>query len=350
MLASCSLAQAKPPRSFYGVVPQGKLSAADIQRMGQGRVGTIRATLPWAEIDPTPLAGDLRWKDYDAIVGAAAEEQITVLPTAYSVPKWVWQLEGCKEGDGPCSIMAPQSQLGLSSWRAFLGAAVERYGPDGSFWAGHPSIPERPIRVWQIWNEQNSPGFYRPIPDVGDYGRLLAAAAEAIRGRDPGAKIVLGGLFRYPLGGREGGIRATDYLRELYARGLSYAFDGVAIHPYAGHVSGVRHQVKRMTNVIDESGDDASVWITELGWASGGKQTPLNRGPTGQAHQLTEAFRWFTAVRKRLDIRLVAWFAWRDVPAAESRCKWCARSGLFRSGSLVAKPAWKAFRRFTGGS
>ena len=76
-------------------------------------------------------------------------------------------------------------------------------------------------------------------------------------GSDPGAQIVLGGLFRYPLGGREGGIRATDYLRELYARGLSYAFDGVAIHPYAGHVSGVRHQVKRMTDVIDESGDDA---------------------------------------------------------------------------------------------
>ena len=50
-----------------------------------------------------------------------------------------------------------------------------------------------------------------------------------------------------------------------------------------------------------------------------------------------------------LGIRPVLWYAWRDVSTHESRCKWCARSGLFRVDSLVPKLAWDAFVRFTGG-
>jgi hypothetical protein len=347
-------AAADAPPSFYGVVSQGNLDHGDFARMADGRVGTLRVALPWAQMDPTPVPEDYDWSNFDATVTQATKHGIEVLPTVYTVPQWVSLLEGCdKPPGGPCAITPPHTQLGLAAWRSFLGAAARRYGPGGLFWTLHPELAQSPIRVWQIWNEQNSPGFFQPRPDVDTYVDLLSAASEAIRGQDPGAEIVLGGLFRYPLGGRDGGLRATDFLRQLYAHpGIDAAFDGVAIHPYAGKLLGVKRQVRRVVRVVRGAGDSqAAIWITEIGWASGGKRTPLNRGPEGQAQRLTQAFRYFTRERERLAIRAVLWYAWRDVSEADSRCKWCARSGLFPVGSLAEpKPAWASFLSFTGGA
>ncbi len=358
-IALCALVA--PPQAgasaadpFFGVVSQqSRLAESDIERMGAGRVGTLRVALPWTEIDPTPVPGDYDWSHFDAIVGAAARSGIEVLPTAYTVPYWVSQIEGCDgPPGGPCAITPPHTELGLSAWRTFLASAVRRYGPSGVFWAVHPNLPAKPITAWQIWNEENSPGFFQPRPDVGRYAQLVQAASEAIHGQDPDATVVLGGLFRYPLGGRKGGIRATDFLRELYAHpGIEQDFEGVAVHPYAARVHSVAKQVKRVVRVVREAGDqDAGIWITEVGWASGGKRNPLNRGPRGQAHRLRHAFGWFVSHRASLQLKTVLWYAWRDVPMDESRCKWCARSGLFHAGSLVPKLAWDAFTRFTGGS
>jgi hypothetical protein len=349
-----SAAAGPAPPSFYGVVTQSRLDRADLARMASGEVGTLRVAVPWAQIDPTPVPEDFNWRELDDTVAHAAREGVELLPTVFTVPRWVSLLEGCNgPAEGPCAITPPHTTLGLAAWRDFLAAAARRYGPGGMFWALHPEVPVRPIRTWQIWNEQNSPGFFQPRPDADRYAELVIAASEALRGQDPGAEIVLGGLFRYPLGGRNGGLRATDFMRSLYAHpGVEHHFDGVAIHPYAGRMSGVKRQVRRLIGVVRESGDrQASFWITEVGWSSGGKSTPLNRGLDGQARRLTQSFRWFTRERARLGLRAVLWYAWRDVPEAASRCKWCARSGLFPVGSLnTPKPAWASFVRFTGGS
>ncbi len=345
--------QEPPPREFYGVVSQGKLDSRDFQRMGTGRVGTVRVLLDWSEIDPTPLPNDYAWSRFDATVSGAARHGVDVLPTLYSVPRWVSMLERC-EGPvyGPCKITPPTTDVGLSAWNSFVAAAVSRYGSGGSFWTLHPELPRHPIEVWQIWNEQNSPGFYQPRPDVADYAQLLDRAADAIRDEDPQADVLLGGMFRYPLRGAKGAIRATDYLARLYQRpGIEADFDGVAVHPYAAKLSGVQRAIARTLKIVAEAGDlGTGLWITEVGWASGGKPNPLNRGLSGQAARLTQAFSWLSANRAALGLRLVAWFAWRDLPLAGSRCAWCARSGLFREGGLLAKPSWERFMQFTGGS
>jgi polysaccharide biosynthesis protein PslG len=346
-------AAAETPRSFYGVVTQSRLTGDDFARMDDGRVGTLRVTLAWSEVDPTPVPEDYDWSRFDQLVAEASRRGIVLLPTVYTVPRWLSELEGCDQPEGsPCSITPPRSQLGIAAWRSFLGTAARRYGPGGVFWALHPSLSPQPIRTWQIWNEMNSPGFFQPRPDVEVYADILRAASEAIRGVDPGAELILGGLFRNPLGGHAGGIRATDFLRQLYSYpGIEAAFEGVSIHPYAGRVSGVKRQVRRMIRAVRAAGDaDAAFWITEVGWSSGGKRTPLNRGPDGQAQRLAQAFDWFTRKREGLNLRAVLWYAWRDVPESESRCKWCARSGLFPVSSLAQpKPAWASFLGFTGG-
>jgi hypothetical protein len=350
--AHAGVASAKgPPRAFYGVVPQTKVGDRDFQRMRAGRLGTVRYPLAWTEIDASSLPGDYDWSSFDAVVAGASRQRINVLPTAYSVPLWLARLEGCDGPQWACTITPPQSEFGLGEWRAFLAAAVRRYGPGGEFWALHPEIPPRPIRAWQIWNEPNSRATYQPHPDVVRYGELVTAAAEAIRGIDPGAEILLGGLWKYPMADRQGGITGSTFLAQLYELpGISAAFDGIAIHPYAARMVGVKAQVRRMVGIARAAGDaDVATWITELGWASGGGAHPLNRGPAGQARRLEQAFSWLAANRRQLGLRLVAWYAWRDRVERELRHEWWARAGLFRDERLDPKPAWESMISLTGG-
>ena len=254
--------------------------------MGRGNVGTVRIALPWQEIDPGPAANDLEWDRFDEIVAGAARHQIDVLPTVYTVPHL-----GLADRGVPHAVQRPLlDHPAPHRLRAQLLAFVPRCrgcaatAPTATFWEGHPTVPYRPIDAWQIWNEQNSPGFFQPRPNPERYADLLRAASEAIGGRDDSAQIVIGGLFGYPLNGRDGGLRATEYLRALYAiPDIEAAFDGVAVHPYASRISGVVGQMRRINQIITQAGDDrATLWVTEIGWASGGSNDePLNRGPRG---------------------------------------------------------------------
>ena len=146
-------------------------------------------------------------------------------------------------------------------------AAVRRYGSDGSFWTDHPDVPKLPITLWQLWNEPNSPLFWKPTPDPGDYLTLLRGFDSAVMGVDPAARIMLGGLFPTP----RGGIDMTPFVSSLYRGGAKGLFDSVALHPYAATPRDALASVEQMRATLDRLGDPgARLWISEVGWASGG--------------------------------------------------------------------------------
>jgi hypothetical protein len=344
-------APAAAPESFFGVVPQTLINDDDLDRMAQGKVGTIRFVIPWSALDATPKQDDLDFSSIDPLVLGAAQRGIHVLPMIYGTPAWVAKGIDHDECDTDCVVFAPRSPEALAAWKDFIGVLVDRYGPDGELWKLHPDVDQVPIRTWQIWNEQNSPTFYRPTVDPAGYATMLEAASEAITDRDPQAEVVLGGMFGTPLKGKPPAIKAWTFLRELYGiDGARDSFDGVAVHPYAAHVGKIESQVSRMHDEIANADDDASMWITEVGASSETGGNPLNRGPEGQADQLREAFDFFLAKRQEWNIQAVTWYSWRDTPAEASVCDWCAGSGLFPADSLDPKPAWEAFVSFTGGS
>ena len=350
LLLASATASAHVPRAFFGVNPQSALQTADYQRMEKANVGTLRFELHWASIDKAP-GGVYDWSDPDRIIGQAAAGGVRALPFAFATPQWVAALDGHDCSAAPCGTFAPTGAGAMAAWRDFLAAAVRRYGPNGEFWQANPDIPALPIRNWQLWNEQNSPSFYAPKPNVADYAELLHAGRRAITSEDAGAKIILGGMFGTPRGGQRPAIAAWDYLAKLYEKGAKPDFDGVAPHPYAPKLKSVKLQIKLMREAMSDAGDDdADLWITEIGWASGGPDNPLNRGDEGQADRLTETFKYFVKKRKRLNIRNVDWYSWRDESASGAGlCEWCPYSGLLRE-DLTAKPSLKAFTKFTGGS
>ncbi len=107
---------------------------------------------------------------------------------------------------------------------------------------------------------------------------------------DREAEIVLGGMFGTPLGGTRPAIAAWKYLAKLYRqKGAQKQFDGVAAHPYGSKLDNVKIQLELLRDEMVAAGEgDADLWITEIGWASGGPPNPLNRGIQGQADRLRE--------------------------------------------------------------
>lgn len=335
----CGPALALPPvatgkhvgRGFFGVVPQGPLEASDYDRM-RGVVGTLRIPIYWYRVQPE--SGGYEFRELDAIVGAAAQRGIRVLPFVYGSPTWLTGNEA----------RPPLSREGRAAWARFLRRLVHRYGPGGRFWKGRDR--QLPIRRWQIWNEPNFVLFWRPHPDPVGYARLLRVSARAIRAADPGATIVAAGLA--PV---EAGITPWAFLQRMYrVRGIRRAFDVVALHPYAPYVRWVRTEIRFVREVMVEAGDGAApLQLTEIGVASDGAfPSAFDKGLKGQAAFLRRVLRLVLANRARWRIAGVDWFTWRDAQVADPHCVFCQYGGLFGADG-TPKPAWYALREVTAG-
>jgi polysaccharide biosynthesis protein PslG len=315
------------PRSFFGVVPQGQLSANDLGRM-RGVVGTLRIPVIWAQVEARP--GDFDFARLDGLVGSAAEAGVRVLPFVYGTPAWL----------SADPARPPLGSAGRSAWAGFLRALVRRYGPGGELWRG--SAARQPIREWQIWNEPNFLLFWRPRPSPVGYARLLGISARAIRGADPGARIAAAGLA--PV---EGGMLPWVFLRRLLAvPGATRLFDLVAVHPYASHLRDVALQVRLAREAMASNGGTRMpLLVSELGVASDSQlPTSFNRGRAGQARFLRGAYRLLLRNRSRWRIAGVDWYAWQDAPGPDPHCVFCQYAGLLDS-SGKPKPAWRAFAR-----
>lgn len=344
------VAAAKP---IYGVVPQdGALpSRGDLDRMPRAGIDSVRLMASWAAAEPSP--GTYEWGALDAMVRETTNRGLSPYLFLYGTPQWAARDDGHGCTGGGCAVFAPSSPATRAAFAAFAGAAAERYGPGGDFWAPseygqtpcHCSRP-RPVRVWQVWNEQNSPKYFAPRADVGGYASLLEESAEAIKRADPGAEIVLGGMW----GPRNAGAAVTTvrrYLTELYrVPGIEESFDAVAVHPYARTSGRSLDQVEATRRVIRRAGDPgAGLWVTELGWAAKGpKSNPYVKGLRGQARLLARTLGKLDRRARSFRLRGVFWYSWRDKAKGDSICDWCAHAGLrARDGS--AKPAWRAFAR-----
>jgi hypothetical protein len=339
-------AGAAAPRAFYGISPQTGLSPADLDRMGQAKVGTIRIPIFWANVDPVAPAGGYDFSATDPVVRDAARNGIEVLPFLFGTPSWVaTSLNGssCSE----CGTIAPTTPAALDAWSGFVGATVARYGSNGTFWAENPTIPKQPIEAYQLWNEQNSRSFFAPKAKPKLYAKLLAAGASAVRASDPAADVVIGGMPQ--LEGSKKAVPGSEYLAGLYdVKGASKNFDGVAIHPYGSTVKKVAEQVDLFTDEMKAAGDKkADLWVTEIGAGSATGGNPLNRGKSGQAKILKDSYKYFAKQRNKLNIPTVIWFSWMD--STVSICDWCETSGLLTL-SGQEKPAFRAFTKFTRGS
>jgi polysaccharide biosynthesis protein PslG len=325
-----------------GVIPQRPVEAGEGYAMRRAGIDSTRVWISWAEVEAN--RGEYDWSRPDALIQAVIKEGLGVLPLLYGSPAWAAQEDGYVCFGTGCIAFAPASAETRTEFAEFAAAAVRRYGPEGAFWSQHPSLPSRPMPVWQVWNEQNMDAFFRPQADPDAYAELLAPAAEQIRDVDPDAEILIGGMFGPEA--RPTLIKATRYLRALYHdRRVAGSFDGVAIHPYSGSALGSLAQIRAVLRTIRRRGSGEELWVTEIGWASGGRPgEPLVKDRRKQARLLRRTFSRFAAKDGRWNLGGAFWYAWRDSVRGEPVCAWCPRAGLI-SRSGLKKPAYRALRR-----
>ena len=343
------------PGTFWGVVPQSLPTEEQFSRLKRGGVDSIRIPIPWNLLQRDPgTAPD--WTGVDAAVGGSVRAGQEVLPYVYGAPAWAVPqgLVPGSHGMAAAPQHLPVSGAARAGWTAFLKLAVGRYGPRGSFWLENPGLPKRPIRTWQIWNEQNFKYFVvRPNP--AEYGKLVKISYTAIKSADRGAQILLGGMFARP---KEAAYKlkppqaylATEFLDLMYRQtpGIKSRFQGIGLHPYTRDFKYLKPEIEEVRHVLAAHRDaQKGLWITELGWSS---QPPTRtnlfaKGVAGQVAQLKGAFRVLSGGQRRWKIERVYWFSVDDQQGA---CNFCDGTGLFGKG-FIPKPAWYAYVRFAGG-
>ncbi len=344
----------RAPQGFFGVDPQSTLTDRDAEYMKAGGITSVRWPLSWPTVQATRKGG-YDWSSFDPVVAVAASHGLSVLPILYGTPSWV---------AGKQTKLPIDNARARSGWAAFLKAAVERYEPGGTFWKEHAQTggiqyaPEPvkpvisrplPIRTWQVWNEANFFYFTYPVSPQR-FARLLKISTPAIKGADPGAKVILSGLFGEPTAHGASGMPAAKFLELFYRTpGVKSLFDGIALHPYAVDTETLEELVEALHDVTVANHDRVPLYITEMGWGSQNDffHDAFEQGIKGQVKQLRGSYSYLLANRNRLDLKQVYWFSWKDL---KDSCDFCDSVGLFRGGPRFhAKPAWHAFLEFSRG-
>ncbi|MGN6255081.1 MAG: beta-galactosidase [Solirubrobacterales bacterium] len=338
----------RPPAGFFGIVPQTVVTPTDARYMKAGGIESIRLSLQWAAVQPTPNS-PYDWSGFDQQVELATRAGLRILPSVGSPPRWATRKE---------TTMPVATAKQRNAWAAFLRAAVKRYGPGGEFWNQTGGVgPDyepvftnpTPIRNWQIWNEPNFFYFAYPV-STSAYAKLVTISSEAIKSVDPSAKVILAGLFARPKARGVRGMSATTYLSQLYRKpGFRSRFDGIDLHPYAIDSGELEEMTEEFHDVAVENHDRPALYITEMGWGSQNdfKKVAFEQGVRGQVRELKAAYGYLLRNARRLNLKGTYWFSWKDLPGS---CTFCDSVGLFRAGpKFHPKPAWHAFVALTGG-
>jgi hypothetical protein len=219
-------------------------------------VHNVRLLMPWAGIEPAADSYD--WGQADMIVDAANAHGIAVLGLLDSTPGWA-------TGGGP-AISSPPADP--NTFGTFAGTVAQHF-------AGR-------IAAYELWNEENAVQFWNSGPkgpQADQFADLLKSAYPKIKGADPGATVVMGGLSP-TINFFSITKNPVDYLNNVYAAGAKGSFDAVAFHPYlftsnagarfsTGKAGSPRALYDGLRGAMNANGDGGKqIWATEFGEAT----------------------------------------------------------------------------------
>lgn len=340
LAAQPAAARRAVPSGFYGVDYDREIAwaAPSLQSstwgsMAKTGVESARVIFDWRTAQPVQDQPP-SFTGTDRSVALAAAHGIAPLPVVMLAPAWARVLPK-EEGSAPSNIPA---------YTQYLRALVARYGPAGSFWSARPDLPRHPIRTWQVFNEPDVPYQWSPRDEWQKrYGELLRASAAALRGADPGAKVVLAALTN----------DSWVALDQLYKLGdIRGSFDAVALNTYTRVPSHLVEILRRGRKVMNRNGaSKLPIFVTEFGAsASKGRiQAPgnehLQTTDQGLSHLVARMYQLLIRHRSELGLRRAYWYTWAS--SYDTRKAIFDFAGLMRyqGGKVTARPAVAAYRK-----
>jgi len=313
LLSYASSFQMKDDSPFGVCVDLDECKDENIARLiSEAGIKWIRQPIRWDYIEPKK--GEFHWEGLDK----AIENEYKYGLNAYGTLHW-------KSWSDPTA----GDDQALKNWINFVSLAVARY--------------KDKIKYWEVWNEEDYEGFWKP-PSAANYVKLLKATYIAAKKIDPDCKIILGGIM-----GWGGESPYFPFIDEVYKNGGKDYFDIAAFHPYTMPYSPERNNLMRIKindvlGRMKNNGDaDKPIWITELGWPSNKLIDPASeRGvtPDQQADYLVKAFEICLSYPQ---IKKVFWYCFRDVGTSPFDSE--HHYGLIKN-DLTPKPSYNAYKDF----
>ena len=268
----------------FGFAAAGSLetwSSTDLGRYMDGIQAAggkwVRVGLYWCSIQRGGRTS-YSWEAFDKVVRAARARGLKVLGLLIYTPAWA----------RPAGTTPEYPPTNLADFAAYAKAASAHFGVEG-------------VHAYEIWNEPNITGFWKPAPDAARYTRMLKLGYAAIKSVDPSATVVSAGLSP---GGSYGIVTTSytnplTYLERMYAHGAHGSMNAVGWHPYnfpwglGVHRWSAWSQMADTTpsarSLMTANGDGTKqIWATEFGAPTGSSTQAVTE--SGQAQMITDAY------------------------------------------------------------
>jgi hypothetical protein len=302
----------------------GGLSPAQLSGVNAIGVHWARLFLSWRAVEPARgqlNAGSL----------ASYEQVFKQLPAGTKVILDVvdtpsWETGSSNELTPPAN---PQD------YAAFVATLARRFAP----W----------VAAYEIWNEEDEASWWAGGPDPAAYAQLLKAVYPAVKGAEPRAKVVLGGLTGNDF----------PFLEAVYRAGAKGSFDAVGVHtdtacnvlsPY-DFLRGTDNRMipdsflayREVHAVMPANGDDKPIWMTEMSWrttaavCSEGAWAGQKAGGVSEAAQARNLEQAYHCLAGDPYVQVALWFPLQD--------QGVVTSGLLRADGS-RKPSFAAMREY----
>ncbi|MCX6497528.1 MAG: hypothetical protein NTU93_01855 [Arthrobacter sp.] len=325
--------------------------------MSECGVERLRVTFLWNQIQmwyPPRYHGVIHTvTDFlrsDAIVGAAARAGLEMVGTVWGAPPWA--TGGLRPGESSRFAFTafggvPEHSEDIGN---FMGDLIERYGPNGTFWAENPGISARPIRIWQPWQEPDRPAFMPQPFDVGYFVEMAHVCYKAVKSADPGAMVLGTGIG-------PAAADSKDLLDSIYRAGYKGAADAIGLHVFPRNAEAMLDAIRMNREVMADHGDgNLPIVMSQISYSSAlGKSrieppNPNMYDEAGQAAQIRETLAALAEHREELNIFGAYYHGWsgldEEPPAPRAPDPWIF-TGLrkvTKDGTMISKPALDAYR------
>jgi hypothetical protein len=258
-----------------GVNIHFKEECKDLDLIAEAGWKFIRMDLWWIGVEEEKGVYNFEKPGYDELTEACAKRGIRII---YIL---------CYENPLYTSSRSIRTEEERKAFAAFAAATVKNYKGKGI--------------IWEIWNEPNIKGFWKPEPNVDEYMALVKEAVPRIREADPDAFICAPATS---------GIR-FPWLEECFKRGLLNLVDAVSVHPYREQIPETAIQdfdkLYEMMDQYGSSGKRIPVISSEWGYSV----INWDRRILGQYDQASRLIRQ-SIVNLYKNVPITIWYDWKD--------------------------------------
>jgi len=230
----------------------------------------LRNDLNWKATEKA--AGVYDFSNYDKYIAAIeAAKMRTILILDYS--------NALYDGD-----RSPYTEAGRAAFAKWAVAAVTHFKGRGI--------------LWEIWNEPNSPTFWKPKPNADDYAKLALTVGKALRAAAPDEAVVGPAVSTMDFG----------FLETCFKAGVLEYFSAVTCHPYRqGPPETVLVDYQKLHLLIARyapPGKTIPILCSEWGYSDIWPKYDVDRQAKVLARQ------WLTNLSAGINVNI--WYDWKD--------------------------------------